>query len=111
MSCVAVPVSCIPPSLFVLRTCRRQLQSQVEVDLPTDALPSGQEFARQLEAVTLDHSCMDEDLQAALFDDVEFGQGEDCAFEELCDDFVATAMSEPEAPDFDYDKHIGERAV
>jgi hypothetical protein len=92
--------------------CRQQLQSQVEVDLPQDALPSSEEFDRQLEAVTLDHTCMDDDLQGALFDDdVVFGEGEDCDFEEICDDFIATAMSEPEVPDFDYDKHIGEKKL
>jgi hypothetical protein len=90
-------------------TSRQQLKSQVEVDLPSDALPSGQEFERQLEAVTLDPRCMDEDLQGALFGDgVQFGGGGGCDFEELRDDFIATAMSEPQEQDFDYDKHIGE---
>lgn len=89
----------------------------MEVDLPSDSLPSGQEFARQLEAVTLDHTCMDEDLRGALqlldgggdgHHEVLFGEGDDCDFEEIRDDFIATAMSEPETQDFDYDKHIGE---
>ena len=62
-----------------------------------------------MEAVTIDHNCMDEDLHAALFDDdVMFGEGNDCAFEEINDDFVSSAMAEPETPDFDYDKHIGQ---
>lgn len=89
---------------------RKQLQSQVEIDLPPDALPSsGKELDRHLEAVTIDHNCMDEDLHAALFDDdVMFGEGNDCAFEEINDDFVSSAMAEPETPDFDYDKHIAE---
>jgi hypothetical protein len=97
-----------------LSLSRQQLQSQVEVDLPPDALPSGQEFARQLEAVTLDHACMDEDLQGALSlleggdHEVLFGEGDDCDFEEIRDDFISTAMSEPETQDFDYDQHIGE---
>ena len=81
----------------------------MEVDLPPDAVPSGQEFDRQLEAITIDHSCMDDDLHRALFDDdVVFGEGDDCEFEEICDDFVDTVMQEPETRDFDYDQHIGE---
>ena len=97
-------------SLFL----RQQLKSQVVVDLPTDSLPSGQEFSRQLEAVTLDHACMDDDMRGALQlldgggDEVLFGEDDDCDFEEIRDDFIATAMSEPETQDFDYDKHIGE---
>lgn len=95
---------------------RKQLKSQVEVDLPSDVVPTGQEFERQLEAVTLDHNCMDEDMRDALqlLDEegaqreVLFGDGDEFDFEEIDDDFVATAMTEPETQDFDYDKHIGE---
>ncbi|CAE7442124.1 unnamed protein product, partial [Symbiodinium microadriaticum] len=42
---------------------------------------------------------MDEDLADALF-----GEGEE--FEELDDDFVGQAMTQPAADDFDYDAHI-----
>lgn len=88
---------------------RQQLQSQMASDLPPDVLPSGKEMDRQLEAITIDHTCMDDDLYDALFkDDVVFGEGDACDFEEICDDFVATAMQEPETQDFDYDKHIAD---
>ena len=40
----------------------------MEVDLPPDALPSSREFQRDLEAVTIDHQLMDEDLQEEIFD-------------------------------------------
>jgi hypothetical protein len=45
---------------------------------------------------------MDEDLKAALFEDVD-DEGD---FEELDDDFVGQVMQEPEEPDFDFDAHI-----
>jgi hypothetical protein len=45
---------------------------------------------------------MDEDLKAALFEDVD-DEGD---FEELDDDFVDQVMQEPEEPDFDFDAHI-----
>mmetsp|Transcript_19075 Transcript_19075/g.19816 ORF Transcript_19075/g.19816 Transcript_19075/m.19816 type:complete len:568 (+) Transcript_19075:20-1723(+) len=69
------------------------------VELPADALPSGSEFDRHLEAITISEEFMDDDLRDALF-------GEDGDFEQLDDDFVSSAMSEPAAPDFDYEAHI-----
>jgi hypothetical protein len=45
---------------------------------------------------------MDKDVYAALFE----GHDENGGFEELDDDFVAQAMTEPELPDFDFDAHI-----
>lgn len=55
-----------------------------ELELPPDALPSGAEMDRHLEAVTISHEYMDPDLRAALFDDAD----EEGEFEELQDDFV-----------------------
>lgn len=69
------------------------------VELPSDALPSGGEFDRHLEAITISNEFMDDDLREALF-------GETDEFEELADDFMTTAMEEPETPDFDYEAHI-----
>ena len=54
------------------------------VELPADALPSVGELDRRLEAVTISHNLMDDDLRAALFDEDD-GEG---AFEELLDDFI-----------------------
>ena len=71
--------------------------------LGEDIVPSGREFDRHLEAVTIDDSLMDADLKQALWEDVD-EDGE--PFEELLDDFVVTAMQEPEEPEFDWDAHI-----
>lgn len=80
----------------------QELEYQNVVDLPEDALPSGQELERDLQAITISQECMDDDMKAALFgDDAEFGE-----FEELQDDFVLEAMQEPVEPDFDFDAHI-----
>ncbi|RLN66077.1 hypothetical protein BBP00_00002449 [Phytophthora kernoviae] len=72
------------------------------VELPEDALPSGEEQERLLDAITLTTDVMDEDLREAL---VNGG-----AFEELDDNFVLQAAEENEAEgatdDFDYDAHI-----
>lgn len=46
---------------------------------------------------------MDEDIRAALFDDADEEGG---AFEELNDDFVSQAMTQPMEEDFDFDAHI-----
>ena len=54
------------------------------IELPADALPSVGELDRRLEAVTISHNLMDDDLRAALFDEDD-GEG---AFEELLDDFI-----------------------
>lgn len=54
------------------------------VDLPADVLPSVGELDRRLEAVTISHELMDEDLRAALFNEDD-GEGD---FEELLDDFI-----------------------
>ena len=54
------------------------------VELPADALPSLGELDRRLEAVTISHELMDDDLRAALFNEDD-GAGE---FEELLDDFI-----------------------
>lgn len=70
--------------------------------LPPEALPSGKELERDLQAITLDHTLMDSDLAAALFEH-EDDEGE---FEELQDDFVLSVMQEPEVPDFDFDAHM-----
>eukprot|EP00602_Paraphysomonas_sp_CaronLab_P007295 CAMPEP_0185035276 /NCGR_PEP_ID=MMETSP1103-20130426/26359_1 /TAXON_ID=36769 /ORGANISM="Paraphysomonas bandaiensis, Strain Caron Lab Isolate" /LENGTH=513 /DNA_ID=CAMNT_0027572283 /DNA_START=227 /DNA_END=1768 /DNA_ORIENTATION=+ len=78
----------------------RALPPSKIVDLPPDALPSEAEFDRRLEAITISNEFMDEDLEKALF------EAEEGDFEELLDDFVETAMAEPETPDFDYDAHI-----
>jgi hypothetical protein len=80
----------------------RDMDYQKEPLLPEDALPSGEEFDRDLNAVTIDPDVMDEDLRAALFGDTdEFGE-----FEELQDDFILEAMQEPIVPDFDFDAHV-----
>ncbi|KAG7389286.1 Protein ltv1 [Phytophthora boehmeriae] len=72
------------------------------VELPKDALPSGEEQERLLDAITLTTDVMDEDLREALVND--------SAFEELDDNFVLQAAEEKEAEgatdDFDYDAHI-----
>ncbi|KAF4317161.1 hypothetical protein JM18_002610 [Phytophthora kernoviae] len=72
------------------------------VELPEDALPSGEEQERLLDAITLTTDVMDEDLREALVNDR--------AFEELDDNFVLQAAEENEAEgatdDFDYDAHI-----
>eukprot|EP01039_Chlorochromonas_danica_P007236 gene7236-8002_t len=73
-----------------------------EAILPEDVLPSVGDLQRDLEAITISHELMDEDLRAALFD----GEDEEGAFEELEDDFIQMVMTEPEAPDFDFDAHI-----
>jgi hypothetical protein len=72
-----------------------------KVELPQDALPSGSEFERQLEAITISNGSfpdalhlslmcesefMDDDLKDALFND-------DCDFEELADDFISSVCS------------------
>jgi hypothetical protein len=54
------------------------------VELPADALPSIGELDRRLEAVTISHELMDNDLRAALFNEDD-GEGD---FEELLDDFI-----------------------
>eukprot|EP01031_Cornospumella_fuschlensis_P038185 gene38185-46397_t len=72
------------------------------VHLPEDVLASDKMLERDLQAITIDADCMDEDLKAALFDGYD-SQGE---FEELADDFVAQVMTETEEPDFDFDAHI-----
>lgn len=70
--------------------------------LPSEALPSEMQMKRDLNAVTISAEYMDDDLHAALFED----EDEEGEFEELLDDFVVTAMQEPETPDFDFDAHI-----
>ncbi|OWZ02118.1 hypothetical protein PHMEG_00026371 [Phytophthora megakarya] len=72
-----------------------------KVDLPQDALPSGEEQDRLLDAITLTTDVMDDDLREALVNDQ--------AFEELDDNFVVQAAEETteEGTDaFDYDAHI-----
>ena len=54
------------------------------VELPADVLPSAGALDRRLEAVTISHDLMDDDLKAALFGEDD-GEGE---FEELLDDFI-----------------------
>lgn len=73
------------------------------VDLPDDVLPSTGQLERDLEAITIDHEVMDEDIRAALFDDCD-QNGE--VFEDLLDDFVSTLMEQPKDDGFDYDAHI-----
>jgi hypothetical protein len=75
-----------------------------ELELPEDVLPSGMELERNLEAVTISHEYMDDDLKAALFE----GADEEGEFEELQDDFVVQVMNAPEEADFDFDAHIAE---
>ncbi len=45
---------------------------------------------------------MDDDIHDALFND----EDADGLFEELQDDFISQAMTEPVVLDFDYDAHI-----
>jgi protein LTV1 len=61
-----------------------ELPKQAAV-LPDDVLPSTGELVRDLEAITISHEFMDEDLRDALFEDAD-DMG---AFEILDDDFVA----------------------
>ena len=63
------------------------------VELPSDALPSVGELDRRLEAVTISHNLMDDDLRAALFDEDD-GNG---AFEELLDDFITDVSTNTSA--------------
>lgn len=72
------------------------------LSLPEEALPSAHQLTRDLNAITIDEDCMDEDLRAALFEDGD----EDGEFEEIDDDFVMQVMQEPEKADFDFDAHI-----
>jgi protein LTV1 len=75
-----------------------------KVALPEDVLPSGEEQARLLDAITLTTEAMDGDLREALENDA--------AFEALDDDFMAQAALEATDGDaaaddgFDYDAHI-----
>jgi protein LTV1 len=70
-------------------------------NLPAEALPSDlPEMNRTLNAITIDHSVMDPDLAAALFDDVD-ENGE--AFEELDDDFILQVAEEPDQRDDEYE--------
>lgn len=71
-----------------------------DINLPADAFPSDIEVPRNLQAITIDHELMDEDIRDALFGNNQ----ED--FEELADDFITEALKEPEQPDFDYEAHI-----
>ena len=80
--------------------------SSKELVLPQDALP-GADLGRQLEHITINADCMDEDIKAALFDDFDSLEDSNGAsiFEELQDDFIQVADIEPEVPDFDFDAH------
>ncbi|RLN90058.1 hypothetical protein BBJ28_00022881, partial [Nothophytophthora sp. Chile5] len=74
------------------------------VELPEDALPSGEEQERLLDAITLTTDVMDQDLREALVNDA--------AFETLDDDFVLQAAEDDveagagATDGFDYDAHI-----
>lgn len=74
------------------------------MDLPEEVFAAGEIDRNELQhAITISSACMDADLHAALFDDVdETGEG----FEELDDDFVAQAMAPLETPDFDFEAHM-----
>jgi hypothetical protein len=76
------------------------------LELPDHVKPSEKEIERGLETITIDERAMDPDLRAALFAEGD----EEGEFEELLDDFVSTAMQEPEGGEkeskFDWDSHI-----
>ena len=73
------------------------------MELPEEVFAQGDLDPQVLQhAVTIAEECMDEDLRAALFEDAD----DDGAFEELDDDFVAQAMVEPPAGDFDFEAHM-----
>ena len=70
-------------------------------NLPAEVLPSDlPEMKRTLNAITIDHSVMDPDLAAALFDDAD-ENGD--TFEELDDDFILQVAGEPEQRDEEYE--------
>ncbi|KAI9917136.1 hypothetical protein PsorP6_012368 [Peronosclerospora sorghi] len=73
-----------------------------KVELSQDALPSGEDQDRLLDAITLTTNVMDDDLREALVNDE--------AFEQLDDSFVLQATAEDLEQDgtydFDYDAHI-----
>ena len=75
------------------------------LNLPEDVFSSGVELQRDLEAITISHELMDDDIRAALFDDVD-ENGEH--FEELQDDFITHAMADNGEEDFDFDAHIAQ---
>lgn len=79
------------------------LKAVKEVALPDDVFSSGAELPRDLEAITISHELMDEDVRAALFEDADENG---VPFEELQDDFITQAMKEPDEPDFDFRAHI-----
>lgn len=73
------------------------------MELPEEVFAQGDLDPQVLQhAITIAEECMDEDLRAALFEDAD----EEGAFEELDDDFVAQAMVEPPAGDFDFEAHM-----
>ncbi|KAI9908054.1 hypothetical protein PsorP6_004448 [Peronosclerospora sorghi] len=73
-----------------------------KVELSQDALPSGEDQDRLLDAITLTTGVMDEDLREAIVNDE--------AFEQLDDSFVLQATAEDfeldGTDDFDYDAHM-----
>ena len=76
--------------------------STSSLSLPEEALPSANQLKRDLNAITIDEDCMDDDLKAALFEDFD-DEGD---FEAIDDDFVMQVMQEPVKNDFDFDAHI-----
>ena len=74
-----------------------------ELELPPEVLASVGELERDLKAITIDESVMDDDLRAALFDDADEGGD---IFEVLDDDFVSQVLEPPTKPDFDFEAHM-----
>lgn len=80
-------------------------ENDLSLSLPDDVFSSGVELQRDLEAITISHELMDDDVRAALFGDVD-ENGEH--FEELQDDFITHAMADNGEEDFDFDSHIAQ---
>lgn len=82
-----------------------KIVDEKDFSLPEDLFSSGVELQRDLEAITISHELMDDDIRAALFDEVD-ENGE--KFEELQDDFITHAMVGGGEEDFDFDAHIAQ---
>jgi protein LTV1 len=74
-----------------------------QLNLPEEVFPAGDINLDELNVITISDSCMDADLRAALFDELDENG---LPFEELDDDFIQQAMAEPEIPDFDFESHV-----
>ncbi|KAI9912717.1 hypothetical protein PsorP6_005292 [Peronosclerospora sorghi] len=81
---------------------KKRVHCREKVELSQDALPSGEDQYRLLDAINLTTDVMDDDLREAL---VNYK-----AFEQLDDSFVLQATAEDlekdGTDDFDYDAHI-----